>query len=54
MAVLWLITVGVMVLGSAHVLCALRYLAGRISDAVTETTGWLLVVIVATMAWFAS
>jgi hypothetical protein len=42
--------IGVMVLGSAHVLCALRYLAGRISDAVTETTGWLLVVIVATMA----
>lgn len=40
----------VMLLGPLHVLLAVRYLGGRIAGAIPASTGWLLVILVATMS----
>ena len=42
--------IGIMVLGTAHVVLALRYLTGRVTGALTNTTVQVLIVVVAAMA----
>ena len=41
---------GIMLFGPLHVLLAVRYLSGRVADAVPASTGWLLVALLAAMA----
>jgi hypothetical protein len=41
---------GILLIGPLHVLLAVRYLSGRVADAIPARTGWLLVALLSAMA----